>query len=145
MVGLIMQFGCAIGRFAAPGGSALSVPEVALKDGECIEGFEITVKGSGVSDIRHIPHDWDIKLEWQDGWSLIVSGTARHFSTGLCSTRPLQALIAFPSDSDPDIQIILTTDRTDPPGGGGRSIRLRGMAMRFLPGQKKLVNSHLSH
>jgi hypothetical protein len=102
---------------------------VKLREGEYIEAFKVRIKSGRVLAIERIPHDWDIALEWEDGSCVVVRGQARHYSAGLPGTDRLNGSIAVQANSDPTIQAVITTDRTDPPGGEGRKIPFRRLGL----------------
>jgi hypothetical protein len=129
----VTLMGCQTGDRRLPrrvdGQATVFFPEVKLREGEYIEAFKVRIKGGWIPAIERIPHDWDIALEWEDGSCVVVRGQARHFSSGMADTDQLNRSIAVQPDSDPRIQAVLTTDHTDPPGGGGRKIPFRRLGL----------------
>jgi hypothetical protein len=117
----------------ARGDSTVVFPALALRNGEFIEEFKIRIEGGRVSAIQRIPEDWDIAVEQEDGSCLVVRGQAGHFSGGLPSFDRLNNAIIVPAEPDIRIQAVVTTDRTDPPGGGGRKFAFRHLALRGQP------------
>ena len=126
--------GCATSDWHTPSmagaNGTVLFPEVRLRDGEYIEEFRIRIKGGRVSAIQRIPEDWDIAVEWEDGSCVVVLGRAGHFSGGLPNIDRLNGTIFVQADPDARIQAVVTADRTDRAGGGGRMIPFRHLALR---------------
>jgi hypothetical protein len=117
----------------ARGDSTVVFPSLALRNGEFIEEFKIRIKGGRVSAIQRIPDDWNFAVEREDGSCVMVHGEAGHFSGGLPSFDRLNGAIVVPAEPDIRIQAVVTTDRTDSPGGGGRKIPFRHLELRGQP------------
>ena len=120
----------------------VSFPPIALADQEFIQSFKIRVLAGTITAIRHIPDDWDLALNWEHGGCVVLSGRPGHFSSGLPSARALDGFITVehtfnlgePDSLGPcEIQAVITTEKPDPAGGGGRKLAFQQMVLSPAP------------
>ena len=111
----------------------VNFPQVKLDKGEYIQDVEVKINFGVVACINRPIEDWNYSVTWDNPDQQIVSLNAGHFSSGLDDIRQLDGFITIavqPNDKNLlRVETVLTTENTDPAGGGMRKIRIEPKQM----------------
>ena len=117
--------GCAT-RHSATEKWVISFADVKLEKNEYIQHVQLNITRGKVVAMNRFLDDWDTQVEWDNPSFQRVILEARHFNSGLADIRQLDGFITLTAEKEDgrfDINAVLATEKTTPPGGDG-NIRL---------------------
>lgn len=99
LIAVVLTSLCGCAHIDSPGAGhyyrTLSIPRVALSEGERIDSVEVVISCARFTSINHIPNDWSAEVVSPVSEVSTFKAEAGHGSTSLWSTRDLDDFVTI--------------------------------------------------